>query len=178
MDELKIADGSSVADLGAGGGWFTIRLARRVGPNGLVYAEDIQPPMVEVIEPTHGAREPDERQDRARHADRSSLPPKLDAVLIVVGYREMDEPDASQGYRHALRERGAVARATRMPRRGRFPSRRAAAPGRSPRSVSTPEEVIATARAAGLKLLARETIPPFVFLLVFGKETSRCASAP
>ena len=50
MDALKIADGSSVAELGAGGGWFTIRLARRVGPNGVVYAEDIQPPMIELIE--------------------------------------------------------------------------------------------------------------------------------
>ena len=34
MDALLIADGSTVADIGAGGGWFTIRLARRVGPNG------------------------------------------------------------------------------------------------------------------------------------------------
>src|SRR5688572_32220654 len=47
MDELRIAEGSVVADLGAGGGWFTIRLARRVGPNGLVYAEDIQPQMID-----------------------------------------------------------------------------------------------------------------------------------
>ena len=38
MDHLGIAEGSVVADLGAGGGWFTIRLARRVGPNGQVYA--------------------------------------------------------------------------------------------------------------------------------------------
>ena len=37
MDALAIAEGSIVADLGAGGGWFTVRLARRVGPNGLVY---------------------------------------------------------------------------------------------------------------------------------------------
>ena len=42
MDALGIGDGSVVADLGAGGGWFTVRLAKRVGPNGLVYAEDIQ----------------------------------------------------------------------------------------------------------------------------------------
>ena len=34
MDALRIGDGSVVADLGAGGGWFTVRLARRVGPNG------------------------------------------------------------------------------------------------------------------------------------------------
>ena len=42
MDALHIADGSTVADIGAGAGWFTIRLAQRVGPNGLVYAQDVQ----------------------------------------------------------------------------------------------------------------------------------------
>src|SRR5215470_11458525 len=50
MDALSIADGSTVADLGAGGGWFTIRLARRVGPNGRVFAEDIQRSMIEAIQ--------------------------------------------------------------------------------------------------------------------------------
>src|SRR5260221_1635117 len=50
MDSLLIAEGSVVADLGAGGGWFTARLSARVGPNGLVYAEDIQPAMIEVID--------------------------------------------------------------------------------------------------------------------------------
>ena len=49
MDALGIADGAAVADLGAGAGWFTIRLARRVGPNGVVWAEDIQPEMIEAI---------------------------------------------------------------------------------------------------------------------------------
>ncbi|HEY8549612.1 MAG TPA: methyltransferase domain-containing protein, partial [Vicinamibacterales bacterium] len=50
MDALGIADGSHVADLGAGGGWFTVRLARRVGPRGRVYAEDIQKEMIESME--------------------------------------------------------------------------------------------------------------------------------
>ncbi len=50
MDALGIGDGSVVADLGAGGGWFTVRLAKRVGPNGVVYAEDIQPQMIEAIQ--------------------------------------------------------------------------------------------------------------------------------
>ena len=49
MDELLIAEGSVVADIGAGGGWFTMRLASRVGPNGTVYAEDVQPQMIEAI---------------------------------------------------------------------------------------------------------------------------------
>ncbi|HEY8535567.1 MAG TPA: methyltransferase domain-containing protein, partial [Vicinamibacterales bacterium] len=49
MDALRIGEGSVVADLGAGGGWFTVRLARRVGPNGLVFAQDVQPEMLESI---------------------------------------------------------------------------------------------------------------------------------
>src|SRR5215203_3401272 len=49
MDKLLIAEGSTVADLGAGGGWFTMRLADRVGPNGKVYAEDVQSQMIDAI---------------------------------------------------------------------------------------------------------------------------------
>ena len=50
MDVLGIAERSRVADIGAGGGWFTIRLSRRVGPNGLVIAEDVQREMIESVQ--------------------------------------------------------------------------------------------------------------------------------
>src|SRR5688572_19124290 len=50
MDKLKIADGSAVGEVGVAGGWFTMQLARRVGPNGVVYAEDIQPVFLEFID--------------------------------------------------------------------------------------------------------------------------------
>jgi len=49
MDALHIAEGTTVLDLGAGGGWFTSRLARRVGPNGRVYAGDVQSLMIQAI---------------------------------------------------------------------------------------------------------------------------------
>src|SRR5512143_1153140 len=49
MDALNIADGSRVADIGAGSGWFTIHLAQRVGPKGIVYAQDVQKQMLEAI---------------------------------------------------------------------------------------------------------------------------------
>ena len=49
MDALGIADGASVADIGPGAGWFTIRLARRVGPNGRVFATDVNPKRLEEI---------------------------------------------------------------------------------------------------------------------------------
>src|SRR5260370_21902157 len=41
MDVLGIKQGSNVADIGAGSGWFTVRAARRVGDGGVVYAVDI-----------------------------------------------------------------------------------------------------------------------------------------
>jgi len=92
MDVLGIADGAVVADLGAGGGWFTIRLARRVGPNGLVYAQDIQPQMIEAI----NRRVQQEGLTNVRTVlgtpTDPRLPGGLDAVLIVDAYREMDEP--------------------------------------------------------------------------------------
>src|ERR1700733_12758515 len=43
MDILGITAGKTVADIGAGSGWFTVRAARRVGEGGVVYAADINP---------------------------------------------------------------------------------------------------------------------------------------
>src|SRR3954462_5502605 len=92
MDALKIAEGSMVADLGAGGGWFTVRLARRVGSHGVVYAEDIQPLMIEAIK----RRVQRENLTNVRTVlgtpKDSRLPHGLDAVLIVQAYHEMEDP--------------------------------------------------------------------------------------
>src|ERR1700749_3869985 len=49
MDTLKLHPGSNVADIGAGGGWFSVRAARRVSPGGTVFAEDINPHAVDAI---------------------------------------------------------------------------------------------------------------------------------
>jgi len=168
MDALGIADGSVVADLGAGGGWFTIRLARRVGPNGLVYAEDIQPQMIEAI----GRRLQRENLVNVRTvlgtANDPRLPPGLDAALIVDAYHEMDDPGRPEVILTLLRN---VARSLKPP--GRIGvvdfTPGGGGPGPSPDERVDPEAVIKAAAAAGLKLLVREAVPPFQFLLVFGK---------
>src|SRR5580700_12253437 len=49
MDILGIAAGKTVADVGAGSGWFTVRAARRVGEQGVVYAVDINPEAIRYI---------------------------------------------------------------------------------------------------------------------------------
>jgi len=42
MDRLRIAPGARVADIGAGAGYYTVHLARRLGPGAKIYAEDIE----------------------------------------------------------------------------------------------------------------------------------------
>src|ERR1019366_4891263 len=49
LDAIGIQRGSTVADIGAGVGYFTWRLANRVGKNGVVYGEDIQQPMLDLL---------------------------------------------------------------------------------------------------------------------------------
>jgi len=93
MDILGIAEGSRVADVGAGGGWFTIRLARRVGPAGLVYAEDIQPRMIESIQRRIAGDGPSKNVRMVLGApDDPRLPSGLNAVLIVGAYPQFQNP--------------------------------------------------------------------------------------
>jgi len=172
MDALGIADGSVVADLGAGSGWFTLRLARRVGPNGLVYSEDIQPQMIEAIQ----QRLRGENLQNVRHVlgtpSDPRLPSGLDAALIVDAYREMDDPaDPSLvvtllgNVARALKPQGRLGVVDFVPGGG--------GPGPEPAQRVKPEAVINAAAAAGLQLVWREDVPPFLFLLVFGKATGR-----
>src|SRR3954468_21752171 len=49
LDAIGIGEGSTVADIGAGAGYMTWRMAERVGPRGKVYANDIQPQMLALL---------------------------------------------------------------------------------------------------------------------------------
>ncbi len=171
MDALRIFDGARVADLGAGGGWFTIRLARRVGPNGLVFASDVQRELVEYIE----RRMRRERLQNVRPvlgtATDPKLPSNLDAVLIVDAYREMDDPARPEMIRtllehvaRSLKPQGRLAVVDFLPGGG--------GPGPAPEERVDPATIIRTVESAGLMLQARETVPPFLFMLVFGKVES------
>ena len=92
MDALAIADGSTVADIGAGAGWFTIRLARRVGPNGIVYAQDVQRQMLEAIRRRVEREGLQNVETRLGTGSTPNLPAgTLDAVLVVDVYHEVDD---------------------------------------------------------------------------------------
>lgn len=95
MDLAKIAPGMSVADLGAGGGYYTVRLSQRVGKRGRVLAEDIDPQANEQL----GARVMREGLGnvsiRLGAADDPRLPPtSFDRIMLVHMYHEVSEPYA------------------------------------------------------------------------------------
>jgi SAM-dependent methyltransferase len=163
MDALGIADGSVVADLGAGGGWFTIRLARRVGPQGVVYAEDIQPQMIEATArrvEREGLR--NVRTILGTSDDPHLLPASLDAVLIVDAYHEMEEPIALlKNVARALKPQGRLGVVDFRKEGG--------GPGPPPEDRVDPETVIRATEQAGLRLLKRDDVLPYQYLLVLGK---------
>jgi ubiquinone/menaquinone biosynthesis C-methylase UbiE len=93
MDILKIHEGSTVADIGAGSGWFTVRAAKRVGDSGSVYAEDINPQAIKYIDDRmHGDRIHNVHTIVGKEDDPRLPEDKVDAVLILKTYHEIAQP--------------------------------------------------------------------------------------
>jgi predicted methyltransferase len=165
MDHLGIAEGSVVADLGAGGGWFTIRLARRVGPRGTVYAQDVQREMLEAIRRRVGKEELQNVQTRLGRGSNPNLPPAaLDAVLVVDVYPEVeDRVTFLRNLGASLKPNGRIGIVNYNPGKG--------GPGPAPEEgVRVDASVVEEdARAAGLRVLSRDTSLPYQYLLVLGK---------
>src|SRR5229473_4803707 len=93
MDILGIKEGSSVADIGAGSGWFTVRAARRVGNGGIVYAVDINRDYLHYIEKRSKRESLANIRVILSKEDDPLLPEKsVDAVLLLKTYHELAQP--------------------------------------------------------------------------------------
>jgi SAM-dependent methyltransferase len=93
MDILGITPGKSVADIGAGSGWFTVRAARRVGADNLVYAVDINPEAVRYIDQRAGKEQLQNVKTILSQPDDPLLPRNsVDAVLLLKTYHEIARP--------------------------------------------------------------------------------------
>ena len=105
MDVLGLTPGKSVADIGAGGGWFTVRAARRVGNSGEVYAVDINPEAVDYIEKRAQKEKLDNVKTILSKPDDPMLPASsVDAVLLLKAYHEVARPvELLRNLRGALR---------------------------------------------------------------------------
>ncbi len=93
MDILGVAPGKSVADIGAGSGWFTVRAARRVGTGGMVFAVDINAEAVRYIEERAKKEQLQNVKTVLSKADDPLLPAgSVDAVLMLKTYHEIAQP--------------------------------------------------------------------------------------
>jgi ubiquinone/menaquinone biosynthesis C-methylase UbiE len=110
MDLARVGPGMSVADIGAGEGYYTVRLAARVGQKGRVLAQDIDAQALKRL----GARIEHDRLDNVSikpgAADDPRLPPaSFDRILMIHMYHEVTEPYAFLWHlRPALRTGGHV----------------------------------------------------------------------
>jgi SAM-dependent methyltransferase len=106
LDSLGIRPGSTAVDLGAGAGYFTLRLARRVGNGGKVIAVDIQQSMLDRIA-TLGL--PNVRLVLGGASDPKLPERAADLVLIANAYHEFSDPAAMMsGVRRCLKPNGRV----------------------------------------------------------------------
>jgi ubiquinone/menaquinone biosynthesis C-methylase UbiE len=93
MDILGLKPGSTVADVGAGSGWFTVRAAKRVGPSGVVYAVDINPAAISYINDRAKREHLENIRAIQGRADDPLLPDKsIDSVLLLKTYHEIAQP--------------------------------------------------------------------------------------
>jgi ubiquinone/menaquinone biosynthesis C-methylase UbiE len=90
---IGIAKGATVADIGAGVGYFTWRLAARIGPAGKVYAVDIQQAMLDQLRKNMAARKLANYEAVLGAADDPRLPAgRIDLALLVDVYHEFSQP--------------------------------------------------------------------------------------
>jgi ubiquinone/menaquinone biosynthesis C-methylase UbiE len=151
---LEIRAGAVVADVGAGRGFYTVRLARAVGDTGKVYAIDISSSALRDL------RKRVEREGIGNvdvvegAADNPRLPDAaLDAVLIVNAYHEMTEHQAMlEGIRRALKPTGRLVILEPISSSRRTSPRRA----QTSQHEISPEFVLADAREAGFSLASLE----------------------
>jgi len=111
LEMLQVEPGSVVADIGAGSGYFTRRLAGLVGDDGRVLATDIQPEMLEILRQGLIAEGIENVEPILGRVDDAGLAPaSVDLILLVDVYHEFDHPwEMARSMRRALRPGGRVA---------------------------------------------------------------------
>ena len=110
IDALDLKAGQTVADIGAGSGYMSVRMAKRVGPTGRVLAEDIQPEMIDLLTQRLAKERITNVTPVLGLIDDPKLPAaSVDLMLLVDVYHEFSEPQKMlRGLRTALKPDGRL----------------------------------------------------------------------
>jgi SAM-dependent methyltransferase len=110
LDALNLKAGMTVADVGAGTGYMSLKLAKRVGSTGKVYAEDVQPEMLQQVR-ANAAKAKASNVVAVQGSFTNPMLPKgqMDLVLLVDVYHEFSEPQKMlRGIRDSLKPDGRL----------------------------------------------------------------------
>ena len=110
LDKIGIREGMTVADVGAGIGYFTVRLSKRVGDTGKVYAVDVQPEMLTMLKQRAAKANLKNIVPVLGSESDPKLPPAaMDLILLVDVYHEFSQPQKMlQRMREALKNDGRL----------------------------------------------------------------------
>jgi ubiquinone/menaquinone biosynthesis C-methylase UbiE len=162
---MGLRDGSVVADVGCGSGFYSRRLARAVAPSGRVYAVDIQPEMLDLLK-SLAAKESLTNIVPVLGTEEEPRLPKgtVDWILLVDVYHEFQKPKPMlAGLRAALAPKGRVALVE-------YRAEGTTAAHIRPEHRMSVEQVLAEWRPAGFRLVKRQETLPSQHLFVFEKD--------
>ncbi len=158
---LELRAGDVVADIGAGSGYFTMRLARAVGPGGRVYAEDVWGAMVDHLK----ARKTREELENVEVVLGSPADPKLphralDMAFICNAWHHIeDRPRFLQNLELALKPEGRIVI---------IDYKASKTPVGPPLKMRVPRaQVVSDLAAAGFSLVSEPDILPYQYFLIF-----------
>jgi ubiquinone/menaquinone biosynthesis C-methylase UbiE len=163
IEALKIEKGMYVADVGAGTGYFTIRMARRVGPTGRVYANDVQPDMLARLQDNVEKEHLNNVETVLGTQTDPKLPTgKLDLILLVDVYHEFSQPQHMlQEMKKALKPDGRLVLVEYRKEDPTIPIR--------PEHKMSAQEVKAEVEAEGYRLMQTLKTLPRQNIFVFRK---------
>ncbi len=110
IDALNLKPGMTIADLGSGVGYMTLRMAKRVGPTGKIYGVDLQPGMLAELEKNAKANSVTNVVPILGELADPKLPAgQIDLILMVDVYHEVSQPQAMlRKIRQALKPDGRL----------------------------------------------------------------------
>jgi ubiquinone/menaquinone biosynthesis C-methylase UbiE len=164
LRQLDIEPGQTVADLGCGNGFYTLKLARMVGPEGKVYAVDIQPQMLILL------------MRRAEKAGLENIVPvlgsvvdpglpeeQIDLILLVDAYHEFSHPEEMLArMRASLKPAGRVALAEFRAEDPKVPIK--------PLHKMSKRQILKEWRAGGFRLVGQFDELPWQHLMFFARD--------
>jgi len=158
LDALRLERAARVADIGAGTGYFSVRIARRI-PEGTIFAADIEPDMVRYL----GERAQRNHLHNVRpvqaSADSANLPEPVDLILLVDTYHHIgSRTQYFAKLKSSLRPKGRLA----------IVDFKADSPIGPPAQYRmSPEKVKEELNTAGYSLIETHSFLPRQYFLVF-----------